>query len=99
LVAHANLRFMASDESTFTALILLSAEDKPELEQGLLAVLEPFTLTILEKQRISLRGRLIIGVLISCDPAHVLAIETDLVDFGESSGVDVAIDYSEKEID
>jgi predicted amino acid-binding ACT domain protein len=90
---------MASDQSTFTALILLSAEDKSGLEEGLLAVLEPFTLTILEKQKIALRGRLILGILISCDPAHVLAIEADLVSFGESSGVDVAIDYSEKDVD
>lgn len=86
---------MAQDQSPFNALILLSAEDRPGLEDALLEVLAPFSLKIEEKQRIALRGRLILGVLITCDPAHVLAIEEDLIQFGTSHSVDVAIDYSE----
>ncbi len=89
---------MAHDQSKFTALILLSAAEREGLEEALLNVLTPFTLTIEEKQKIALRGRLILGILISCDPAHVLAIEADLVEFGSQQGVDVAIDYSETEI-
>lgn len=93
----ANLRYMALDQSKFTALILLSAAEREGLEDAILEVLAPFSLTIEEKQKISLRGRLILGILISCDPAHVLAIEEDLLQFGSTQGVDVAIDYSETE--
>jgi predicted amino acid-binding ACT domain protein len=88
---------MALDESKFSALILLSAADDPEIEGRLMDALSPFSIKILDTQRISLRGRLIIGVHIACDPAHVLAIESDLIEFGEKNGVDVAIDYSEGE--
>jgi phosphoserine phosphatase len=87
---------MASTQSDFTALILLSSTDKPGVEESLRAVLEPFTLEIKEVQRIALRGRLILGLLVSCDPAHVLAIESDINAFSEGSGIDVAIDYSEE---
>jgi predicted amino acid-binding ACT domain protein len=86
---------MALEESNFTALILLSAADQEGLEEALLKVLEPFSLTIEEQQKIALRGRLILGILISCDPAHVLAIDEDLLQFGTAHGVDVAIDFSE----
>ena len=88
---------MALDQSKFTALILLSAAEREGLEEALLNVLAPFSLKIEEKQKISLRGRLILGILISCDPAHVLAIEEDLNQFGAQQGVDVAIDYSEED--
>ena len=86
---------MAPKEYDFTALILLSAADKPGVEESLRAVLEPFTLEIREVQKIALRGRLILGLLIACDPAHVLAIEEDINAFSLASGLDVAIDYSE----
>jgi phosphoserine phosphatase len=86
---------MAPHQSDFSALILLSSKDEPGVEDSLRAVLAPFTLDIKEVQRIALRGRLILGMLITCDPAHVLAIEDDINAFSESSGIDVAIDYSE----
>ena len=87
---------MAADQNEFTALILLSSKDSPGVEESLLAVLEPFTLKMIEVQRIALRGRLILGLHIACDPAHVLAIEEDINAFSESSGIDVAIDFSEE---
>jgi len=82
-------------QNKFSALILLSAHDRPGIEDALRAVLEPFSLSIVEVQKIALRGRLILGFLITCDPAHVHAIEKDLLEFGEKTGFDVAIDYSE----
>jgi len=86
---------MTSPQPAFTSLIILAAEDKPGVEGELLAVLEPFSLKVKETQRIALRGRLIIGVLIELDPAHALAIESDLEEFGAGTGYDVAMDYSE----
>ena len=87
---------MPALQNEFDALILLSSNDVPGVEESLRAVLEPFTLKILEVQKIALRGRLIVGFLITCDRAHVQAVEADLVDFGASTGFDVAIDYSER---
>jgi len=87
---------MATRQCDFTALILLSAADQPGVEDSLRAVLEPFTLEIREVQKIALRGRLILGFLIACDPAHVLAIEADINAFSLASGIDVAIDFSEE---
>jgi phosphoserine phosphatase len=88
---------MPSPQYSFTGLILLSAETKPGIEESLLAVLEPFTVAILETQRISLRGRLIVGILIGLDPAHAQAVADDIYAFSQSSGLDVAIDFSTSE--
>ncbi len=87
---------MPALENEFNALILLSSDDEPGAEDSLRAILEPFTLKIVDVQKIALRGRLILALLITCDPAHVRAIETDLAEFGARTGFDVAIDYSEK---
>lgn len=89
---------MALNTSQFTGLILLSAKDQPGIEDSLQEVLAPFTLQVLETQKIALRGRLILGILIACDPAHAKAIESDIDAFSESSGIDVAIDFSEESL-
>jgi len=83
------------DREPFSALIILASQDKPGVEAELLAVLAPFSLQIAKSEKIALRGRLILGLLITLDPAHALAIEDDLVAFGEKSGYDVAMDYSD----
>ena len=90
---------MASDQSDFTALVLLSTSDQPGVEESLRSVLAPFTLEVREIQKIALRGRLILGLLLVCDAAHVLAIEADLMAFGADSGFDLAIDYSQQSAD
>ena len=87
---------MAPDQNEFTALILLSSQDHTGAEESLRSVLAPFTLQIREVQKIALRGRLILALLVVCDPAHVLAIEEDLNSFSAQSGIDVAIDYSDE---
>lgn len=87
---------MALKETDATALILLSCPDRPGVEESLKEVLKPFTLQIIGNQQIALRGRLILGILISCDRAHLFAIEADLNAFSENSGIDVAIDYSQE---
>jgi len=90
---------MSSATAPFTSLIILASEAKAGVEQELLAVLEPFSLTVVELQKIELRGRLILGLLIQLDPAHALAIEADLIEFAERTGYDVAMDYSEESQD
>ena len=86
---------MASSSYEFTGLILLSSGDRPGVEESLREVLAPFTLEIREVQKIKLRGRLILGMLIACDPAHSGAIADDINAFSVNSGIDVAIDYSD----
>jgi len=86
---------MALPKYDFTALILLSTAFGSGAEESLREVLAPFSLEILDTQRISLRGKLIVGILIGCDPAHVLAIEEDILNWSTATGFDAAIDYSE----
>ena len=86
---------MPPAQNRISGLILLSSVDKAGVEESLLAVLAPFSLHIIETQRIALRGRLIIGMLISFDPAHARAIAEDINEFGSASGIDIALDYSE----
>lgn len=85
---------MASPDYKFTGLILLSSLERVGVEEELMEVLAPFTLKVVEVQRIQLRGRLIVGALISCDPVHAAAIEEDISAFSLKSGLDVAVDFS-----
>lgn len=93
------------DHIAISSLIVLAAAQNgksegagssPFIEAQLLEVLSPFTITIEKIEKISLRGRLILGVLITLDPAHALAIESDLTAFGELNNYDVAMDYSDE---
>ena len=86
---------MPPAQNRISGLILLSTVERDGVEESLRAVLAPFTLEILDIQRIALRGRLIIGMLISFDPAHAQAIDEDINEFSRSSGIDVALDFSE----
>jgi predicted amino acid-binding ACT domain protein len=89
---------MTAPKFTVTGLVLVSATNEPGVEEKVLAVLEPFTIEINEIQRIALRGRLIIGILIGFDPVHAPAIEADINAFSENSGIDAAFDYSSEAI-
>jgi phosphoserine phosphatase len=79
-----------------TGLILISGVDAPGVTQALFAALDPFSITILDIEQVVIRGRLILTTLISLDPAHAQAIETDLLDATSKLGLDLAIDFSEQ---
>jgi phosphoserine phosphatase len=64
--------------------------------QALFAALEPFSITILDIEQVVIRGRLILTTLISLDPAHARAIETDLIEATTKLGLDLAIDFSDQ---
>ena len=85
---------MNATNPEFTGLILLASQDKPEAPQELLDVLSPFVVTIIDVQKIQIRGRLIMTVLFGLDPAHAGAIESDLIKFGDDNGYDVAVDFA-----
>jgi phosphoserine phosphatase len=79
-----------------TGLILISGVDAPGVTQALFAALEPFSITILDIEQVVIRGRLILTTLISLDPAHARAIETDLIEATTKLGLDLAIDFSDQ---
>jgi phosphoserine phosphatase len=62
----------------------------------LFATLEPFAVTILDIEQVLIRGRLILTTLISLDPAHASAIESDLLDTTKKLGLDLAIDFTDQ---
>jgi phosphoserine phosphatase len=84
---------MVKQEFSNTGLVLVSTADKQGVQEEVLAVLAPFTITIIEIQRIQLRGRLILGILIGLDLAHASAIAADIDAFSQESGIDAAFDY------
>lgn len=79
----------------YTGLILLSGEDSPGITQALFDALSPFTVTILDIEQVVIRERLILTVLISLNPNHAQAIETDLSNCADSLEVDIAVSFSE----
>jgi phosphoserine phosphatase len=79
-----------------TGLILISGVDAPGVTQALFAALEPFSITVLDIEQVVIRGRLILTTLISLDPAHAIAIETDLLEATTKLGLDLAIDFSDQ---
>jgi len=79
-----------------TGLILISGVDAPGVTQALFAALDPFSITILDIEQVVIRGRLILTTLISLDPAHAQAIESDLLDATSKLGLDLAIDFSDQ---
>ena len=87
---------MVSDtKPQFTGLILLSGEDSPGVTAALFAALAPFQITVLDIEQVVIRGRLVLTVLITLDPAHCSAVETDLFAMAEASSLDLAIDFQD----
>ena len=80
-------------ENAFTALILITSETKPNVEERILETLSPFTIKILDKQSMSIRDRYFLAIHFSLDKAHATAIENDLYDVAKLIAVDLAIDY------
>ncbi len=84
---------MTSHEE-FTGLILLSGVDKPGITQALFSTLAPFSITVLDVEQVVISDRLILTVLISCNPAHEKAIDDDLLSCASELEVDIATLFS-----
>jgi len=80
---------MATNEQ-FTGLILLSGVDKPGINDALFSALAPFAITVLDIEQVVISNRLILTVLIACNPAHEKAIDTDLLTCASELDVDIA---------
>ncbi len=84
----------ASPAPSYTGLILLSGQDSPGITQALFSALSPFAVAIVDIEQIVIRDRLILTVLISLNPNHAEAIETDLSECAASLNVDIAVSFS-----
>lgn len=76
------------------AILLLSgpgeATELDKVRETALATLAPFSLSVDDLQSITMGSRLILALLISCDAAHLSAIEKDLKEQFTSLNIDVA---------
>jgi predicted amino acid-binding ACT domain protein len=75
-----------------TALILFTGPDNPEASTIIFKTLSPFSTAILDTRHFVIRGRVFSTALIALDVAHAPAIEADLIEAAERTGMDVAVD-------
>ncbi len=61
------------------AIILISGAASQVPNQLVDETLKPFTLSILDRQEILMAGRMILALQIELDPAHLDAVESDLL--------------------
>ena len=61
------------------AIILISGAASQVPNQLVDETLKPFTLSILDRQEILMAGRMILALQIELDPAHLDAVEADLL--------------------
>jgi len=94
------LRLLMSEPTekspVFTGLILLTGDDAPGAARGLFGSLSEFAIQVIDVEQIVINSRLIMTMLITLNPAHQSAIETDLNFFAEKTGFDVATIFSEQ---
>lgn len=84
---------MSAEKSHYTGLILVSGVDSPGITKALFDTLAPFAITILDIEQVVIRERLILTALISCNPDHVEAIESDLNECANELSVDIATSF------
>lgn len=88
---------MSVANSHYTGLILVSGVDSPGITKALFETLAPFSITILDIEQVVIRERLILTALISCNPDHAEAIESDLNECANNLSVDIATSFGVQE--
>ena len=62
---------MARDESTRTTLLItLTGRDRPGVTSRLFGALARFPLSVADIEQVTIRGRLVLGVLVGCDASR-----------------------------
>jgi phosphoserine phosphatase len=78
-----------SDPQT-TLLVTLTGRDRPGVTSRLFAALSAYDLSVADVEQVVIRGRLILGVLLSCGPAPDLtAIHRQVTELAADLGMDV----------
>ena len=78
--------------SRTTLLITLTGRDRPGVTSRLFGVLARYPLSVADIEQVVIRGRLVLGVLASCDePPDLTAIHRDVSTLAASLGLDAEI--------
>ena len=88
------MRQISEKEEKFTGLILVTGEDKPGIANALFQTLSEFAVQVVDVAQLIISDRLILTVLITLNPAHQAAIETDLNECAQQLSVDIATLFS-----
>ena len=79
--------------SKHTALMLVTGQSQPGIEEALKETLSPFAIKILDVQYMDIRDRYFLAILFSLDQAHASAIEKDCMETAQKFQLDIAFDY------
>ena len=80
------------NQSRTTLLITLTGRDRPGVTSRLFGVLARFPLSVLDIEQVIIRGRLVLGVLTSCDePPDLTAIHRAVTQVAGDLGLDAEI--------
>ena len=75
-----------------TLLITLTGRDRPGVTSRLFTVLAAHQLSVIDVEQVVIRGRLVLGVLLSCDGRPDLtAIHREVTDVAADLGLDAEI--------
>jgi phosphoserine phosphatase len=80
------------NEPRTTLLITLTGRDRPGVTSRLFSVLARFPLSVVDIEQVVIRGRLVLGVLTSCDePPDLTAIHRSVTSLAAGLGLDAEI--------
>ncbi len=85
---------LSENEQKFTALILVTGEDKPGIADALFQTLAEFAVQVVDVAQLIISDRLILTVLITLYPGHQGAIAADLEGCAQKLQVDIATLFS-----
>jgi phosphoserine phosphatase len=81
-----------------TLLITLTGRDRPGVTSRLFGALARFPLSVADIEQVTIRGRLVLGVLVSCDePPDLTAIYRAITDLATDLGLEAEITTSSAE--
>ncbi len=78
--------------SRVTLLITLTGRDRPGVTSRLFSVLAAHPFTVVDVEQVVIRGRLVLGVLVSCDgPVDLTAVHQEIMKVAADLGMDAEI--------
>src|ERR1700756_2792039 len=81
-----------------TLLITLTGRDRPGVTSRLFSALARFPLSVADIEQVTIRGRLVLGVLVSCDvPPDLTAIYRAVSELAADLGLEAEITTSSAE--
>jgi phosphoserine phosphatase len=86
------------NQSRTTLLITLTGRDRPGVTSRLFGALARFPLSVADIEQVTIRGRLVLGVLVACDePPDLTAIYRAVTDLATDLGLEAEITTSSAE--